>query len=239
MAVLALLMLTPCVCLCGLQSGVHLAGYLSRFKPPIPRPFPGGLQRVVKISSIFLAFGVWLVVVFISIWPPPSRSTHSDASSTTRRHPLVFPLLFAPLGCLMRYYISRSLNSLRLPLPFRIFIPGFPMGTFAVNILGTIILGVAFDLQYFRRRPSSSASGGSNVQKTKDVLICQILQGIQDGLCGCLTTVSTWVVELRGFKRVGHAYCYGLLSVLAGLGSSVLVMGSVRWSRGFEGAVCL
>ena len=66
---------------------------------------------------------------------------------------------------------------------------------------------------------------------------CQILQGVQDGFCGCLTTVSTWVGEINGLRR-RSAYLYALASVLSGLGLMVVIMGSVRWSVGWSPPVC-
>jgi fluoride ion exporter CrcB/FEX len=64
-----------------------------------------------------------------------------------------------------------------------------------------------------------------------------VLQGIEDGFCGALTTVSTWMVELDTLRRV-RAYVYGASSVAVGLSVMVVIMGSVRWSVGWEGVVC-
>ena len=66
---------------------------------------------------------------------------------------------------------------------------------------------------------------------------CQVLQGMMDGFCGCATTVSTWVAELRGLRR-GHAYRYGGVSVGVGLGLLVVIMGSERWTVGFGSTAC-
>ena len=53
-----------------------------------------------------------------------------------------------------------------------------------------------------------------------------------DGPCGCLTTVSTWVLELSDLRRQ-HAYTYGIVSVAAGLCLLVMEIGSLEWTRGF------
>jgi fluoride ion exporter CrcB/FEX len=71
--------------------------------------------------------------------------------------------------------------------------------------MGTTILGMCWDLQ---RAPLAAARGTSI---GGGILGCQALQGIQDGFCGCLTTVSTWVLELMSLRR-RHAYIYGGLS---------------------------
>lgn len=99
------------------------------------------------------------------------------------------------------------------------------MGTFVANILGTLLLGMAWDLQHARNIGARSANA------------CAVLLGVQEGFCGCLTTVSTWVVEMNGLGRRA-AWAYGLVSVLAGLATVVVAMGSMGWTAGFADPVC-
>ncbi|OJD30782.1 chromosome condensation protein [Diplodia corticola] len=151
-----------------------------------------------------LAWPAWLGAVIMAVRPP------RDAW----RGQAVFALVFAPAGCLARYHLSLWLNARA---------PRFPLGTFAANVAGTLVLGVCFDLQ---------RGGGST-----SVVGCQVLQGVMDGFCGCLTTVSTWVLELKTLRR-RHAYVYGAVSLAAGVGGLVVVMGSVRWTVGFGAVGC-
>ena len=126
----------------------------------------------------------------------------------------LFALAFAPIGCLVRFQLSVHLNRL---------IRSFPLGTFTANILGACVLGMAYDLQM-------SSAGAA-------VVDCQILQGIMDGFCGALTTVSTWVLELDTL-RLRHAYFYGSCSILVGVGCVTAIMGSLDWTRGFGAPTC-
>lgn len=126
----------------------------------------------------------------------------------------VFSLVLAPVGTLARFYVSMWLNGLR---------PAFPLGTFAANMLGTAVLGMSWDLQ---RVPLGGMVG------------CQVLQGVEDGFCGCLTTVSTWVAELAGLRR-RHAWVYGFASVVVGFAIMVAVIGGLRWSDGFAAIKCV
>ncbi|KAG6365472.1 hypothetical protein INS49_007083 [Diaporthe citri] len=126
----------------------------------------------------------------------------------------VFSLVLAPVGTLARFYVSLWLNGLR---------PAFPLGTFVANMLGTAVLGMSWDLQ---RVPLGGVVG------------CQVLQGVEDGFCGCLTTVSTWVAELAGLRR-RHAWVYGTASVVAGFAIMVAVMGGLKWSDGFAALRCV
>ena len=104
----------------------------------------------------------------------------------------------------------------------------FPVGTFIVNIVGTIVLGACWDLQ--RAPLTDGAIGGGRVG-------CQVLQGVQDGFCGCVTTVSTWAIESKGLQRK-HAYFFGAMSVTVGLFSLVIIMGTLVWQDGI-GLLCV
>ncbi|KAK0468472.1 CrcB-like protein-domain-containing protein [Desarmillaria tabescens] len=94
------------------------------------------------------------------------------------RHQAISALLFAFPGALTRYVLSTQLNPL---------LSSFPVGTFAANSLATAFLAVFHVLQ--RKTPSIPWSA------------CSTLQGLSDGYCGCLSTVSTFAVEVKTLKR--------------------------------------
>lgn len=206
-ACLHVVIATLALSLGGLIAGAQLAVFVTRITPRIHGNF---VRKIVDPLMVLLGFGCWLGAVLLAIFPP------ADAW----RGQVVFALVFAPLGCLLRFYASKHLNGL---------VPSFPLGTFAVNMLGTAILGMGYDIQRVGVGVMGRVGGG--------VLGCQILQGIEDGFCGCLTTVSTWVSEINGLKRK-HGWLYALGSILGGFCLMVAIMGSVRWSVGFSEAVC-
>ena len=203
-AVLAVIILTVSLSLSAFFLGAHFALALEPPTPSLPYMFT---RRFVDRFVVPLAWTVWLAVILLCIFPP-DRSL--DPTQQSWRGAATFALAFAPLGCLARFYASIHLNGR---------IAGFPLGTFSVNIAGTAILGMAWDLAHV-------PLGG--------VLGCQVLQGVEDGFCGCLTTVSTWVAELAALRR-RSAYVYGGASLAAGLGLVVVIMGGLRWS--VEGGV--
>ncbi|KAK7937849.1 uncharacterized protein PG986_014717 [Apiospora aurea] len=209
MALLAVILTTVSLSISGLFVGAHLAICLEPVIPSLPF---FATRKIVDRVCVLLAWGCWLGAVLLSIFPP-DRSSHRGASEAWRGR-AAFALVFAPLGCLGRFYASMYLNGR---------IASFPLGTFAVNIFGTAVLGMAWD---FAHVPSGGVIG------------CQVLQGIEDGFCGCLTTVSTWVSELTGLRR-RHAYIYGFTSVAVGLAFMVAIMGGLRWSHGFASLKCL
>lgn len=130
------------------------------------------------------------------------------------RGQVVFALVFSPLGCLARFYLALYLNGKMAT---------FPLGTFAANVIGTAVLGMTWDIAHVQ-------SGGG-------IVGCQVLQGVEDGFCGCLTTVSTWVAELNSLRRQS-AYIYGATSVLVSFAVIVSVMGGLRWTNGWSALMC-
>ncbi|KAL8842178.1 MAG: hypothetical protein Q9176_002871 [Flavoplaca citrina] len=212
MAFLAVIITTVALSISALIVGAQLAVGVDSYTPSITYPFA---RRFLDRAMVFLAWGSWLGAIILAIWPP-DRPTDTRKSEHWRGAAL-FAIVFAPLGCLSRFYISLMLNSK---------IKSFPLGTFVVNILGTALQGMFWDLQH----SSGSVQGG--------VVGCQVLQGMMDGFCGAATTVSTWVGELNGLRR-RHAWVYGGVSVAVGVGIMIGVMGGGLWGKGWNAPVCM
>lgn len=217
-ALLAVIILTVTACIGALQFGAHCAIALDRFTPTIPFRLT---RRFLDPLIVFLGIGCWIGAIVMAAVPPdrvggPAYAGHGE----TWRGQVVFSLVFSPVGCLLRFYLSLHLNSL---------ISWFPLGTFAANTFGTAVFGMAYALQRTPLAGSSVAAGS--------MISCQVLQGLQDGFCGTLTTVSTWIVELTTLRR-RHGYLYGLASVVAGLALLVVIMGSVLWTIEFRNPIC-
>ncbi|KIW02776.1 uncharacterized protein PV09_05838 [Verruconis gallopava] len=207
-AVVAVIILEVGLSLAALSFGAHLC----EASMPILRRLPSVNKiRFLDFLAVFLGFGCWLGTVFLAIWPPQNRW----------RQDAVFAIVFAPLGCILRFLLSIKLNSL---------IARFPLGTFVANVFGCMVLAMCYDLQ---RAPLASAAG----QVGGGLVGCQVLQGVIDGFCGCLTTVSTWVAELKGLRKK-HAYEYGFASVAVGLSFMIVIIGSLHWTIGLSKAVC-
>ncbi|KAJ0116388.1 hypothetical protein J7T55_007368 [Diaporthe amygdali] len=201
MALLAVIIITVTASLAGLIVGAHIAIALEPVTPSLPYLVT---RKVADRLAVVLAWGCWAGAIVLAAIPPADYW----------RGVAVFSLVFAPAGTLARFYVSLWLNGMR---------PAFPLGTFAVNMFGTAVLGMSWDLQ---RVPLGGVVG------------CQVLQGVEDGFCGCLTTVSTWVAELAGLRR-RHAWIYGSASVVLGFTVMVAVMGGLRWSDGFAALKCV
>ncbi|GAA5841363.1 hypothetical protein JCM3766R1_005045 [Sporobolomyces carnicolor] len=122
-----------------------------------------------------------------------------------------FAIVFGPFGTLARFALARHLNSIN---------PRFPFGTFAANALATLVFGIV----------------GILSRHANSTLSCAALKGLEDGLCGSLSTVSTFVVELRTLNR-RDSYRYFFATWIASEALLVVTLGSWVWS-GPRGGVC-
>ncbi|KAL7274056.1 hypothetical protein RUND412_003057 [Rhizina undulata] len=196
LAFLAYIIATLSLSYSGLQFGAHLAVFL---RPVIPL-IPHRMGRAMDWCAIPLSLGVWIGSIIMAILIPRWRGK------------ALFACVFSPLGVYARFWISRKLNPVNR---------NFPLGTFTVNILGTLIL-------------AGMIIGRSSLRTGTG---CQVMRGVGDGLCGCLTTISTFIVEIRGLKAK-HAYIYGGVSIVAGMCVMFLVLGSYTWTQGVDESVC-
>lgn len=133
------------------------------------------------------------------------------------RHRATFPILLSPPGAIIRFYLSR-LNTRHQ------FIDRFPIGTFISNMSAALLISGVFAAQ--RLSPA-----------IKDAGLCNGLYAIQQGFCGCLSTVSTFAVESRAIKSWKWTWIYVGGSVVLGHVFVLAIVGGVGWGEGYQG-VC-
>lgn len=115
----------------------------------------------------------------ISIWRIVGHS--QGAFVTAQEMPFAdqfiwWAILFGPLGCYVRYYLSRYNGALAGGWKW------FPVGTYAANMLACV-------LDYVVKAIEVRVYG-------LDALQLAVLNGMMSGIGGSLSTVSTWVVEV-------------------------------------------
>lgn len=218
MAVVAVIIYTVGLSLASLVFGSHLAIALDRFTPTIPFIF---MRKLVDRVMVLLGVGCWLGAIFLAIWPADG----DQGIHQTWRGRAVFAIIFAPLGCVFRFYVSLLLNAR---------VPTFPLGTFLVNIFGSMIEAMCYDLKYAAHVAALAPGIPTSLARLTG---CQVLNGVMDGFCGCTTTVSTWVAELFSLE-LRHAYFYGVVTIAVGLAFTIVIMGSLGWTEGFGVPFC-
>ena len=169
-----------------------------------------GATPVLDTIFIASAFATYLVALLVYFLGPHGW-----------RHKATFPMLFSPPGAILRFSLGRI--NVRSP-----FIDRFPLGTFIANMVATLVVcGTYVGMRF-------TGAGGLLVG---GMTRCNALWGIEQGFCGCLSTVSTFVVEARAIKSKKWKWIYVGGSVVLGHLFALAVVGGTRWSRGL-GEVC-
>ncbi|GAA5913836.1 FluC/FEX family fluoride channel [Sporobolomyces salmoneus] len=195
----AITLITLVASICALQFGVHLSEFLPSPSSSLRRrPFSRRTSSILNLCAILIGPLFWLGTLFLVIFGPARYRSRAT-----------FAIVFGPFGTLFRFTLSKHLNSLN---------PRFPFGTFAANVLSTLVFAI---LGIFARHPTSDLS-------------CAASKGLEDGFCGSLSTVSTLVVELRSLGR-RDSYRYFWSTWLASEAFLVVVLGSWIWSGEREG----
>lgn len=135
------------------------------------------------------------------------------------RPDVTFALLLGPPGAILRFVLAR-LNSRGK------FLDRFPMGTFLANILATGIVSASYVVQRTGYRTDLTITG------------CNAMIGLEQGFCGCLSTVSTLAVETRTIDRKRWKVIYVLSSVVLGHLLVLAIVGGLKWSEEGLGPFC-
>ena len=140
-AIIAVVWIEVSMSLAALSFGSHIGIATHRLADHLPNNVVK-LEPIINSAVALLAPLAWIGAVAMAIWPPHDKW----------RGQAVFAVVFAPIGAILRLPVSRLLNPK---------ISSFPLGTFTVNVIGTCVLGVLWDLQH-------SSAGES-------VIACQLL----------------------------------------------------------------
>ena len=171
------------------------------------------VSRIPVFAPLGLAARWSITIISVALYtlsiPLFVHLNHSWRPLATAALVLSFP------GTLTRYGLSTQLNT-RLRL--------FPLGTLISNEFATALLAMCHIIQ---RAPSPPPP-----------VACSILQGFIDGYCGCLSTVSTFVVELRTL-RGKKSWIYLVISFVLGQIILLVMLGPAWWTGQIkEGNIC-
>ncbi|KAL4399434.1 fluoride transmembrane transporter [Malassezia pachydermatis] len=131
------------------------------------------------------------------------------------RH-VTWSLVFCPLGAWLRWQLARlhTPPSVDKKIPMH-HVLSWPIGTFLANILGTMVLcGALIGQQYGHIT----------------ALPCGVLQGLQDGFAGSLSTVSTFISEAVALRPLRTSFAYLFVSWSCGVILSLLLVGVPTWT---------
>lgn len=168
-------------------------------------------------GAIALGLVFWAAAAVLCGTYPPFRT-------------VTFALVMAPPGAVLRWYLARMNvsssyeNPIRARLLYRV-----SRGTLTANLIAITLLSAAQTGMYVGYARGLASLGAHSA------LGCAALSGFQNGFCGCLSTVSTFAVELVTLKPHRIACAYAFVSWAAGLAICVLLFGVPWWTLGMQG----
>lgn len=230
---LAYILTTLCVSLGGYISGQHLASMFSSMKKTsnekalstasfdrlILTPLSEGLElKTITYLEYFVALLGGICYALVLALAIASEVTRGDGKFNYNWRFWLFGLVFAPPAVFLRYWLCK-INPKVLP-------DRFPVGTFICNIMATTLLGGLSILQ------RGGIEGSSVVSQIEHGTIkCDMVLALQDGFCGTLSTISTFVAELYKL-RTKNSYIYGFTSIVVAFCCMVITFGSFVWKHG-------
>lgn len=166
-------------------------------------PWADMKQRNKQLSEKSRCCVVFEAVVWVLVWLVMTLLVVA-VPYVLRRRDLIFSCLFASLGVYIRWHLS----------PFNAVFKNFKLGTFLANVTGAWVLGGVVSILD---------------RHTEGELFHDLLVGVAAGFCGCLTTVSTFAVELSSLP-LWASYVYGTTSIVLAQVGLILVRGTVQWT---------
>ncbi|GHJ85706.1 hypothetical protein NliqN6_2108 [Naganishia liquefaciens] len=135
------------------------------------------------------------------------------------RPDVTFALLLGPPGAILRFMLAKINTKGR-------FLTRFPMGTFVANMLASGVVSASYVVQRTAYNTGLTTTG------------CDAMIALEQGFCGCLSTVSTFAVEIRSIDRARWKATYVLTSVVLGHALVLAIVGGVKWSPEGLGPFC-
>ncbi|CAK9139864.1 unnamed protein product [Ilex paraguariensis] len=125
--------------------------------------------------------------------------------------------MVAPLGVWIRWFLAR-LNGRGLGKAG--LLKWVPFGTMIANVLAACIMAAL-----------------ATVKKVVKTKTCDtVATGIQFGLLGCLSTVSTFIAEFHAMRESRHpwrAYTYAMLTIMISFGFGTLIYSVPVWTKAY------
>lgn len=119
---------------------------------------------------------------------------------------LILVFIGGGFGSVLRYLIGKYLNSQTT---------GIPYGTFAANIIGSLLIGIILGL------------AAKNVLSENQILL------LATGFCGGFTTFSTFAYENHVFLKTGDFTSFAIYTIASFIIGFLAVFGGVFIAKSF------
>ncbi|KAF8411990.1 hypothetical protein HHK36_004549 [Tetracentron sinense] len=198
----------------GIETANGFRWLLKRFRPSWTSSMSSSSSNWrVDSYKRHLAVMVVLVLMLGLLWGISGALVKSQFDSDSSNAQLWLACMVGPPGVWVRWFLSRlngkGLGRKRL-------MKWVPFGTLLANVGAACIMAAL-----------------ATVKKVVDTERCEtIATGIQFGLLGCLSTVSTFIAEFHAMRESKHpwrAYLYALITIIPSFGLGTLIYSVPVW----------
>ncbi|XP_021771414.1 fluoride export protein 1-like [Chenopodium quinoa] len=173
--------------------------------------------RVNNFKSHLIVLTV-LMLVWVGLWTTSGILENKEFKNGGSGAQLLVGCLVGPFGVWLRWWLARF-NGRGLGKAGRW--KWIPFGTLAVNVSAACVMAAL-----------------ATVKKAVSTKDCDtVSSGIQFGLLGCLSTVSTFMAEYNAMRESSHpwrAYVYALITLLISFGLGTLIYSVPVWTLGYN-----
>ncbi|KAI3464480.1 hypothetical protein Pfo_021143 [Paulownia fortunei] len=169
-------------------------------------------------SHCLLTFMVMLLLMLVLLWGIFGSLEKKDFKTGSSEAQLFLACMVGPFGVWIRWFLARFNGR---GLGKNGVVKWIPFGTLAANVLAACVMAALATLK--------------KAVKTKN---CDtVASGIQFGLLGCLSTVSTFIAEFHAMRESKHpwrAYAYATVTIMISFVLGTLIYSVPVWARGYD-----
>ncbi|XP_047960533.1 fluoride export protein 1 isoform X2 [Salvia hispanica] len=163
-------------------------------------------------------FMVMLLLTLALLWSVFGALEKREFDSGSSEAQLFLACMVGPLGVWIRWYLAR-LNGRGLGRDAAL--KWMPFGTLAANVSAACVMAALATLKKAVRSKECNT----------------VASGVQLGLLGCLSTVSTFVAEFHAMRESKHpwrAYAYAAITIVVSFTLGTLIYSVPVWVRGYD-----
>lgn len=212
----------------GFVIGLFLAGYSIIFGVETAKGFRQLLRTDGKGSSLskwdltsskrHMVVMLALLLIWGSLWATSAVLEHKEFKNGGNSAQLWLACLVGPFGVWIRWWLAR-LNGRGIGKAG--WCKWIPFGTLIANVSAACVMAAL-----------------ATLKKAVDTKNCDtIATGIQFGLLGCLSTVSTFMAEFNAMRHSAHpwkAYAYAVITMGISFGLGTLIYSVPVWAKGYK-----
>ncbi|KAK6938447.1 putative fluoride ion transporter CrcB, partial [Dillenia turbinata] len=216
----------------GFFIGLFLAAFSIIFGVQTANGFKWLLQRQKSSRNVSNSFSDWkvntytgqmavlviLLIILGLLWGVSAGLEDSEFDTGSSEAQLWLACIVGPIGVWIRWYLAR-LNG--CGLGHSGLLKWIPFGTLIANVSAACVMAAL-----------------ATLKKAVKTQTCNtVAAGIQFGLLGCLSTVSTFMAEFYAMMQSAHpwrAYAYAMITILVSFALGTLIYSVPVWTLEFD-----